>query len=266
MKQKLCLLLVVGSVFLTGCEGLSDDDFVVSYKQDVIYDTDTEMMDDSLETPSLTQELTVKDEPFSIICDYEIDKNTLENWHITDTKHIGMSVCTKDLPDGYEAYIDHAHLDISLVANTAQINGILQDSMDDTYHGYEQPGFFIDNNTSYYNVFNVDGYTENFYQLWGLAFGDYGIMNSSYRRLTERNLLNVGVFAEKLSVVYDISIKKPDSDKFYTKSVLSEILIPVSKNIQTATVTNNYTTGERTVVLDSDDSENIEQEDKLNEK
>lgn len=85
--------------------------------------------------------------------------------------------------------------------------------------------------------FSIDGYTDQFYQIWGCAFGDYGSISSSYERLTEENIINVGTYAEQLSVVYDISIKTPDSDKLYTKSVSDRILIPVSQDPENETVT-----------------------------
>lgn len=61
------------------------------------------------------------------------------------------------------------------------------------------------------------------------VFGNYGSISSSYEKLTENNLIDLDTYAERLSVVYDISIKKPGSDKMITKSVSSEVLIPVSQ-------------------------------------
>lgn len=105
--------------------------------------------------------------------------------------------------------------------------------MDDTYHGYEQDGFFINDSTGYYNIFSIEGYTDQFYTLWGCCVNGYGSEYTSYDRLTESNLIKTGTYAEKLSVVYDISIKTSDSDKYYVKSVKSTIAIPVSQNITT---------------------------------
>lgn len=140
-----------------------------------------------------------------------------------------MKVKTKGLPEGTEVYIDHVHADISLKSTSAQINGITQDTMDDTFHGVSQDGFFINDTSEYYNIFSIEGYTCQFYEMWGLCFGTYGTVSSSYERLTENNIIKVGTYAEKLSIVYDLSIKTPDSDKMYTKSVLSEVLIPLQK-------------------------------------
>lgn len=145
-----------------------------------------------------------------------------------------MKVMTENLPNEYEVYIDHVHADILLKSKSPQVNGITQDTMDDSFHGYSQDGFFINNTTEYYNIFTIEGYTNQFYEMWGFVTGTYGTINASYSRLTETNLIANGTYAEKLAVVYDLSIKKPGSDKLYTKSVLSEVLIPVSQTVNYA--------------------------------
>lgn len=94
----------------------------------------------------------------------------------------------------------------------------------------------IDNKTSYYRTFAIEGYTDQFYQLWGYAFGNCGTISSTYQRLTELNIIKVGTYAERLSVVYDLAIKGPDDKKYHSTSVKSEILIPVSRNVKTRTV------------------------------
>lgn len=108
--------------------------------------------------------------------------------------------------------------------------------MDNSFHGNTQDGFVIDNKTSYYRTFAIEGYTDQFYQLWGCAFGDFGTLSSTYKRLTELNIIKVGTYAERLSVVYDLAIKSPGDKKYHSTSVKSEILIPVSQNVKTRTV------------------------------
>lgn len=196
--------------------------------------TDTLQLNQETEIPSLTQTLSVEDEPFNLICKYDTGNYPLSNWHITDAKTITMKVMTENLPNEYEVYIDHVHADILLKSTSPQVNGITQDTMDDSFHGYGQDGFFINNTTEYYNIFTIEGYTNQFYEMWGFVTGTYGTINASYSRLTETNLIANGTYAEKLAVVYDLSIKKPGSDKLYTKSVLSEVLIPVSQTVNYA--------------------------------
>ena len=232
MKRKLLaiLLSVVAISCLAGC----------TYEETVVKeDTETSKMD--VKNPSLHRDLSIIDEDFTLSVDYDTNGYDLENWHVTDSKTIGIKVKTSNLPEGYEVYIDHVHADISLKSTLEQINGISQDSMDDTFHRQSQDGFYIDNDVEYYNVFSIDGYTDQFYQFWGRAFGNYGsmssLLSSLYKQLTEENIIKVGTYAEQLSVVYDILIKTPDSDKLYTKSVSDRILIPVSQDPGKETVT-----------------------------
>ena len=223
MKKKLnkimmCLMIVL-ILSLSGCES-----------ETIEKDTTTDSINVNVEKPKLEQELEINGEDFKLKCNYTVKGYIISKLRVTDSKNIGMEVQTLGLPDGYQVYIDHVHADILLKSTSPQINGITQDTMDDTYHGLNQDGFWIDDNNSYYNIFSIEGYTDQFYQLWGYAFSDFGVVDSTYKRLTEKNILNLGTYAEKLAVVYDISIKKPGNDKLYTKSVSSEILIPLSEN------------------------------------
>lgn len=214
-------IVALASACMVGCESEvvpKEEDLQVLQKNDVTGEIETE------------QELDVKGENFKLLVKYDTGRYDLNNWRVTDSKSVGMSVYTKGLPEGYEVYIDHVHADISLKATTAQVDGIMQDSMDDTYHGYNQDGFYIDDTNEYYNIFAIEGYTDQFYQLWGYAVGEYGNVSSSYERLTEGNLIGVGTYAEKLQVVYDLSIKTPEDEHSHTISVISEVLIPISQD------------------------------------
>lgn len=54
--------------------------------------------------------------------------------------------------------------------------------MDDTFHGYRQDGFYINNDEAeYLNIFAIEGYTDQFYTLWGSAFRNYGSLSLSYK-------------------------------------------------------------------------------------
>lgn len=223
---------IIAAVFLTFVVSLYDG---CSYETEVVEKdrlTDALSVGENAEIPSLRQELEVVDEDFSLFCVYDTGKYDLEKWHVTDSKAVTMKVTTKNLPEGYQVYIDHVHADISLKSTSAQINGITQDSMDDTFHGYSQDGFYIDDETEYYKIFCIKGYTDQFYTLWGSAIDSSGTQFSSYKRLTEGNIINSGTYAEKLTVVYDLSIRMPGSENVYTKSVISEMLIPISQKVK----------------------------------
>lgn len=224
-KKKITLLAAVlaTAAMFTGCT--IENEYVP-------VDTEVQVMEtNDIGVPSLSQTLDIPDEDFKLVCEYGTNGYDLNNWRVTDPKQVSMKVHTQGLPDGYDVVIDHVHADISLLSISPQINGITQDSMDDTFHGQTQDGFAISNDTDYYNVFAIEGYTSQFYELWGCAFGQYGSLSSSYERLTENNIIQVGTYGEKISIVYDISIKKPGSDKYYTKSVMSTLGVPVSQKL-----------------------------------
>ena len=235
-RTKLVGLILLAALLTATFSGCSyEEEYVpVDTQTDVLQNT--ENSNGTVSIPNLTQNLPVNGEDFSLICKYDTGKYSLKNWHVTDTKSINMNVHTKNLPDGYDVMVEHMHADISLVSTSPQINGITQDSMDNSFHGNTQDGFVIDNKTSYYRTFAIEGYTDQFYQLWGCAFGDFGTLSSTYKRLTELNIIKVGTYAERLSVVYDLAIKAPGDKKYHSTSVKSEILIPISQNVKTRTV------------------------------
>ena len=119
--------------------------------------------------------------------------------------------------------------------------------MDNSFHGTSQDGFTVDDKTSYYRTFGIEGYTDQFYELWGYAFGGSGTIDSDYERLTEHNIINSGTYAERLSVVYDLAIKAPGDTKYHSVSVSDNILIPVSTDLseRTQTVEDKHKTERR---------------------
>ncbi len=128
-KKKITLLAVVlaTAAMFTGCT--IEDEYVP-------VDTEVQVMEiNDMGVPSLSQTLDIPDEDFKLVCEYGTNGYDLDNWRVTDPKQISMKVHTQGLPDGYDIVIDHVHTDISLLSTSPQINGINQDSMDDTFHG-----------------------------------------------------------------------------------------------------------------------------------
>lgn len=90
----------------------------------------------------------------------------------------------------------------------------------------------------------------------GYACGEYGIVESTYDRLTESNIRKLGTYAEKLIIVYDIVICTPECEEGYVRSVRSEILIPLTSEVET--VQKDFFTGdiiENTEDVTEEDSE-----------
>lgn len=127
-KKKITLLAVVlaTAAMFTGCT--IEDEYVP-------VDTEVQVMEtNDMGVPSLSQTLDIPDEDFKLVCEYGTNGYDLNNWRVTNPKQISMKVHTQGLPDGYDVVIDHVHADISLLSTSPQINGITQDSMDDTFH------------------------------------------------------------------------------------------------------------------------------------
>lgn len=139
-----------------------------------------------------------------------------------------MSARVRGLPEGATVLIEHVHIDMSLKSTNPQLDGLSQDSMDDSYHGTSQDGFFIDEIYPYQNKFAIEGFSKDLIEGWGFVCGDYGSSSLTQTRLTERNLIQEGdVYANKMQVIYDILIKYAGEDFYHVVSVSDEFLIPV---------------------------------------
>ena len=189
----------------------------------------------------VTDELEVRGEEFTLQVTYDTGDLPLNKWRVTSNKNISMEVKTVGLPEGYQVHVEHVHADICLKSTSPGLDGISHDSMDDSDHRVPTKGFPISNDISYHNIFSIEGYNCQFYEIWGSTFGEYGYINSSYERLTEKNIRYHGGYAEKLMVVYDLVITNPDGTE-YVRSVYSKVLIPLIGQIDT--VTTNVFTGE----------------------
>lgn len=181
----------------------------------------------------VVDEIPVAGEDFSLICTYDTGDYPLNKWRVTSNKTVNMTVNTSPLPEGYTVHIEHVHADIILKSTDSQVDGITQDSMDDSDHRTPTKGFYVDEEVSYNNIFSIEGYTDQFYTIWGHVHGNYGHVSSEYKRLSELNLRKMGAYAEKLCVVYDIVISTPDCEEGYVKSVYSEVLIPLGDLVVT---------------------------------
>lgn len=243
------LLIAVASLTGCGIEIPVQEEVVANEMETVDEGSNTGFVMDSIYedgTTSVTQTVDVLGEDFDLVCTYDTGNYPLKDWRVTDNKMLRMTVNTLNLPEGYKVHIEHVHADIVLKATTPQIDGITQDSMDDYDHRTPSIGFPISDNVQYNNVFAIEGYTEQFYTLWGHFWGAHGYghghISSNYDRLTEGNIREVGTYAEKLIVVYDIVITSLDREEGYVKSVYSEVLIPLVSEVEY--ITKDFFTGE----------------------
>lgn len=159
---------------------------------------------------------------------YDLGRYDLSKWRITDSKLLSMEVSATNIPKGTEIIIEHMHATVSLKSTLAQVDGMKQAEMDDSFHGTSQDGFIITEKYPYKNIFAIDGYGETFLKGWGYYTGDYGSCSVTETRLTEKNLIEKHeVYANKLQIVYDIMIKNEGEDKYHTVPISDEFLINV---------------------------------------
>ena len=176
-----------------------------------------------------TLEKTHEIEDLKFITTYDTGDYDLSRWRITDYKTINMTAKVTNVPEGATILIEHVHIDMSLKSTNPQLDGLSQDSMDDSYHGTSQDGFWINEKYPYQNKFAIEGFSKDLIDGWTFVCGSYGYGSISQERLTEKNLTTYGkVYANKMQVVYDILIKYPKEDFYHVVSVLDEFLIPIS--------------------------------------
>lgn len=176
-----------------------------------------------------TLEKTHEIEDLKFITTYDTGDYDLSRWRITDSKTINMTAKVTNVPEGTTILIEHVHIDMSLKSTNPQLDGLSQDSMDDSYHGTSQDGFWINEKYPYQNKFAIEGFSKDLIDGWTFVCGSYGSGSISQERLTEKNLTTYGkVYANKMQVVYDILIKYPKEDFYHVVSVLDEFLIPIS--------------------------------------
>ena len=155
-----------------------------------------------------TLEKTHEIEDLKFITTYDTGDYDLSRWRITDSKTINMTAKVTNVPEGATILIEHVHIDMSLKSTNPQLDGLSQDSMDDSYHGTSQDGFWINEKYPYQNKFAIEGFSKDLIDGWTFVCGSYGYGSISQERLTEKNLTTYGkVYANKMQVVYDILIK-----------------------------------------------------------
>ena len=221
MKRYLTLgLAVVFAFSLTGCidwESVPEESTTEEKNLEVL---------NTLEGKDL--EKTHEIEGMEFITTYNTGDYDLSRWRITDSKVINMTAEVRNVPEGATILIEHVHIDMSLKSANPQLDGLSQDSMDDSYHGTSQDGFLVSDKYQYQNKFAIEGFSKDLIDGWTFVCGSYGYGYITQERLTEKNLVEYGeVNANKMQVVYDVLIKYAGEDFYHVVSVFDEFLIPV---------------------------------------
>lgn len=216
MKRKLALMVLIAVIgsSLTGC-----------IEETVPEEKDLAVLN-ALEGSTLEKKHNIEGFEFTTI--YDTGDYDLSRWRITDSKIINMTAKVENVPKGATVLVEHVHIDMSLKSTQAQLDGLSQDSMDDSYHGTSQDGFLVSDKYEYQNKFAIEGFSKDLIDGWEFVCGSYGSGSVSQQRLTEGNLVLYGdVYANKMQVVYDVLVKYEGEEFYHVVSVLDEFLIPV---------------------------------------
>ncbi len=217
MKKRYLTILVACALALgiTGCEPV----------EEVPEDKKLEKLE-NLSGNSL--EKTHDIDGMKITTTYNTGDYNLKRWRITDSKVINMTAKLSNAPEGATVLIEHVHIDMSLKSKDPQLDGLAQDSMDDSYHGMSQDGFFIDEKYEYENTFAIEGFSKELIDGWMFVAGSFGTGSVSDERLTENSLIRYGkVYANKMQVIYDVLVKYEGEEFYHVESITDEFLIPV---------------------------------------
>lgn len=165
---------------------------------------------------------------------YDTGDYDLSKWRITDTKTLNISAIVDNIPEGCIVLMGHMHADVSIASTSAQVDGLAQDSMDNSYPGTSQDGYFISSKYPYTATFIIGGFSKDLIEGWGFISGDTGYSDLSQKRLTEKVLVeDADVYGSKIQIEYNLSIKYAGEKYFHKVSVFQELLIPVTYISQT---------------------------------
>jgi hypothetical protein len=148
-------------------------------------------------------------------------------WKITDNKNVEISLRVIYQQNDTVILVEHMHADVLIFANNSQpINGITQDSMDDSFHG-DQGGFFVSTNYTYNCVFAVEGFSQFLINSWTFMYGAYGYYGGTMhsQRLTEDSLISLGVQGSEIMVVFDLLVKNGNETLFHTYSFMDDFVV-----------------------------------------
>lgn len=214
----LMMFLFIVPVALTGCDDLIEDEERNIDQEKVL---EASYNDDMQEVHQIVREKDLDD--FTFITMYDTIDYDLNEWYIIDNKTIQISAWTQDAPADWDVIIEHVHIDLFITNRYENRPTLLQDSMDDKYHGYMQDGFKISDNVVYENIFGIIGATPELHASLR-ASRDYSLR---LKDLREEDFANNNYDSNTLQVIFDVMVKKPGNDYYETIAVYDEIIIPV---------------------------------------
>ena len=225
------------SIYLAGC---SSGELVTN--TNTSYDMIDKTNSDDLEK-EITQVLDVPGKKFKLVVNYRYELPKGEGWTITSNKLLSIEIKTEGLTDE-KVYINNMHTDITICSYYSEIDGIIQDVMDNKAYNSLSLGFSLSDSNPYVLTNQIEGQNKAFVQEFRNSC-DGVILKLKEGRLTEAYYLHQGVYANKITSIIDLIIVKGDETSFV--SVPSELQIAVWPYVKIPGVT-NY----RYYYLDSD--------------
>lgn len=162
---------------------------------------------------------------FKLIVNYYTDE---EEWRSTSDRALYMDIHTEGLDDKYDVYIDNIHTDTSLVSTFLKYNGIKIDSMDDRIHNSVDRGFSISNDNHYIGINIIEGQNDTVTKI----FTSESSSTVETYRVSEEELLEKGVYANKVDSVFGLIIVEKETNEATWIDVRDSIVIPVNKVIE----------------------------------
>lgn len=229
MKKKLIAILSILCIamLLTGCDEMLD-----TYE-----DTDTPRLDVSQENNKLEKIHTITDQ-LTIKTYYSTINYDTKKWLITDNKTVNMNLAILNAPEGTEVFVEHVHADVAIAATKMHLNGLVQDSMDDTFHGNGtiQPGWFVTKEHPYEETFSIEGYSQLLIEGYGYYVGGYGYNSTGTNRMTESRLKSKGAYGNQLTIVYNLAIKYPGEEYYHSETIYDTFIIHSTGDAATESV------------------------------
>lgn len=213
---KIILGLLIISLLLVGCDIPNEREIDKDAVLEPTYNEDMEEIHEIVRTKDLGD--------FTLMTKYNTIDYDLNKWKIIDNKTIKMSVWTEGLPEDWEAIIEHVHIDMFITNKYKDYPAILQDSMDDKYHGIKQDGFVINDNIAYENIFGIQGVSHKLSETY--------YKDVSIKKFEEDDFYRYDYTMNTMQIIYDIMIKRPGNDFYETVAVYDEIIIPVGNTIK----------------------------------
>ena len=114
-------------------------------------------------------------------------------------KVISHEVTRTDGVTDEKVYIDNIHTDTSICSYYAQIDGVMQDTMDDRIHNSLILGFSISDTNSYRGINQIEGQNDTFVKGFASGYNGYHSASITEQRFLESDFLKNGVYANKIS-------------------------------------------------------------------